>query len=78
MSDGLGVTTYSFNVLNQMASRSRNGRTVSYRSTGLLYALRARGIHLSLIHISEAHETVLDLVCRLLLEKKTNKNPRTL
>ena len=25
---------------------------------------------LSLIHISEAHETVLDLVCRLLLEKK--------
>src|SRR5664280_1457028 len=24
---------------------------------------------LSLIHISEAHETVLDLVCRLLLEK---------
>mgnify|MGYP007112065535 CR=1 FL=1 len=25
---------------------------------------------LSLIHISEPHETVLDLVCRLLLEKK--------
>ena len=25
---------------------------------------------LSLIHISRAHETVLDLVCRLLLEKK--------
>eukprot|EP00656_Telonema_subtile_P012734 TRINITY_DN16429_c0_g1_i1.p1 TRINITY_DN16429_c0_g1~~TRINITY_DN16429_c0_g1_i1.p1 ORF type:complete len:356 (+),score=11.75 TRINITY_DN16429_c0_g1_i1:120-1187(+) len=28
------------------------------------------GAHLSLIHISEPHETVLDLVCRLLLEKK--------
>ena len=27
---------------------------------------------LSLIHISEPHETVLDLVCRLLLEKKNN------
>ena len=29
-------------------------------------------LHLSLIHISEptTHETVLDLVCRLLLEKK--------
>ena len=27
-------------------------------------------IVLSLIHISRAHETVLDLVCRLLLEKK--------
>ncbi|MCO5212154.1 MAG: hypothetical protein M9936_20860 [Caldilinea sp.] len=33
MSDGLGVTTYSYNVLNQMASRSRNGRTVSYAYT---------------------------------------------
>ncbi len=43
MSDGLGVTTYSFNVLNQMASRSRNGRTVSYRSTGLLYAYGPEG-----------------------------------
>ena len=28
-----GVTTYSYNVLNQMASRSRNGRTVSYAYT---------------------------------------------
>ena len=28
-------------------------------------------VDLSLIHISRAHETVLDLVCRLLLEKKT-------
>ena len=28
---------------------------------------------LSLIHILRAHETVLDLVCRLLLEKKNNK-----
>ena len=27
---------------------------------------------LSLIHISEPHETVLDLVCRLLLEKKNS------
>ena len=32
-------------------------------------ALHAAG-DLSLIHISEPHETVLDLVCRLLLEKK--------
>ena len=30
--------------------------------------------HLSLIHISEPHETVLDLVCRLLLEKKNNRH----
>ena len=29
---------------------------------------------LSLIHISRAHETVLDLVCRLLLEKKPTKS----
>ena len=29
----------------------------------------AVGAVLSLIHISEPHETVLDLVCRLLLEK---------
>ena len=31
---------------------------------------RIRMCGLSLIHISEPHETVLDLVCRLLLEKK--------
>ena len=29
---------------------------------------------LSLIHISEPTETVLDIVCRLLLEKKKNKH----
>ncbi len=30
-------------------------------------------VRLSLIHILRAHETVLDLVCRLLLEKKKKK-----
>ena len=33
-------------------------------------------LNLSLIHISEPHETVLDIVCRLLLAKKKKaKNP---
>ena len=40
--------------LGQRAEVVRNGEVVA----------------LSLIHISEPHETVLDLVCRLLLEKK--------
>ena len=34
-------------------------------------------LRLSLIHISEPHETVLDLVCRLLLEKKKQSRKRT-
>ena len=36
--------------------------------TGMLITMVIQS--LSLIHISRAHETVLDLVCRLLLEKK--------
>ena len=35
--------------------------------------LSLEGRALSLIHILRAHETVLDLVCRLLLEKKTKQ-----
>ena len=34
------------------------------------------GEELSLIHISEPTKTVLDLVCRLLLEKKKKKNTK--
>ena len=39
--------------------------------SGHRLALEAgRAIYLSLIHNHRAHETVLDLVCRLMLEKK--------
>jgi len=31
-------------------------------------------LYMTLIHISEPHETVIDLVCRLLLEKKKEKS----
>ena len=43
------------------------------RSCGIRFHVPQRVGGLSLIHISEPHETVLDLVCRLLLEKKKNK-----
>ena len=46
-----------------------DGGIAPTQRTPLLTALRARSTTVSYTHL-RAHETVLDLVCRLLLEKK--------
>ena len=58
-----------------LLTRIRNAHRVSKRQVAVPYSkLKSRAV--SYTHL-RAHETVLDLVCRLLLEKKnkTQKNP---
>ena len=50
--------------------------SVSVKGMGLLGMNERAHIPVSYTHL-RAHETVLDLVCRLLLEKKKNKKTKT-
>src|SRR5665811_212620 len=59
------------------ASGERNPKAMRVRSRSLVFTLSTRALDspwaVSYTHL-RAHETVLDLVCRLLLEKKKRQN----
>ncbi len=85
--DGDSEVEFSPQIWNEMVSmgwagiiipEAYGGSDLGYLTFGLILEQTGRQLSACLLYTFRAHETVLDLVCRLLLEKKKHKTMHTL